>query len=73
LDIEGNQQMDMDNDDCEYEAENNGAETTDEHEIHDGITLGSGCRSRGRSHAVKPPLVPDSEDGKTVIRPIGDG
>jgi hypothetical protein len=39
------------------------------HETGDSITLGSGRRSRRRSHAVMPPLVPDSEDGKTVIRP----
>jgi hypothetical protein len=31
MDIEGNQQMDMDNDDDEHEAENDGAEVTDEH------------------------------------------
>jgi hypothetical protein len=65
--------MDMDNDDVEHETENDGAETTDGHETGDRIASGSGHRSRRRSHIVMPPLVPDSEDGKTVIRPTGDG
>jgi hypothetical protein len=64
--------MDMDNDDVEHEIENDGAETTDRHETSDGTTSGSGHRSRRRSHIVMPPLVLDSEDGKTVI-PTGDG
>jgi hypothetical protein len=29
--------------------------------------------SRRKSHAIMPPLVPDSEDGKIVIKPTGDG
>jgi hypothetical protein len=73
MDIEGNQQMDMDNDDDEHETENDGAEVTDRHEIGDGTTSGSRCRSRRRSHAIKPLVVLDSEDGKTVIRPTSDG
>jgi hypothetical protein len=44
-----------------------------EHETGDGTASGSGRRSRRRSHIVMPPLVPDSEDGKVVIRPTGDG
>jgi hypothetical protein len=65
--------MDMDNDDDEHKTENDGAEVTDGHETGDGIASGFGRRSRRRSHAVMPPLVPDSEDGKTVIRPTSDG
>jgi hypothetical protein len=68
MDMEGNEQTDMDDDD-EHETENNGAKATDGHETADSIALGS---SR-RSHAIMPPLVLDSEDGKTVIRPTGDG
>jgi hypothetical protein len=46
----------------------------DGHETGDGTTSGFGCMSRRRrSHVVMCPLVPDSEDGKTVIRPTGDG
>jgi hypothetical protein len=52
--------MDKDNDD-------------DEHETCDGTASGSGRRSRRRSHIIMPPLVPDSEDGKAVIRPTSDG
>jgi hypothetical protein len=73
MDIEGNQQMDMDNDNSEHETEDNRAEMTDGHETSDGTTSGSGRRSRRRSHTAMPPLVLDSEDGKTVIRPTGDG
>jgi hypothetical protein len=73
MDIEGNQQMDMDNDDDEHEAENDGAEATDEHETSDSTASGCGRRSRRRSHTIMPPLVLDNEDGKTVIRPTGDG
>jgi hypothetical protein len=65
--------MNTDNDDVEHETENDGAETTDGHETGDGIASGSGHRSRRRSHVIMPPLVSDSEDGKTVIRPTGDG
>jgi hypothetical protein len=72
MDIEGNQEIDMDNDDGEHETKNDGAEVTDGHETGDGTILGYGRRSRRRSHAVMPPLVPDSEDGKTMIRPTGD-
>jgi hypothetical protein len=60
IDIEGNQQMDMDNDDGE-------------HETGDGTASGSRHKSRRRSHIVMPPLVLDSEDGKAVIRSTGDG
>jgi hypothetical protein len=63
----------MDNDDGEHETKNNKAEVTDRHETGDETGSGFGHRSRRRSHAVMPPLVPDSEDGKTVIRPTGDG
>jgi hypothetical protein len=73
MDIEGNQQMNMDNDDDEHETENDGAVVTDGHETGDSTMSGSGRRSRRRSHDVMPPLVLDSEDGKTVIRPTGDG
>jgi hypothetical protein len=73
MDIEGNQQMDMGNDDGEHETDNDRVEMTDGHETNDRTVLGSGCRSRRRSHAVMPPLVLDNEDGKTVIRPIDDG
>jgi hypothetical protein len=73
MDIEGNQQMDMDNDDGKHETENDGAEVTDGHETGDGTMSGSRHRSRRRSHAVLLPLVPDCEDGKTVIRPTCDG
>jgi hypothetical protein len=73
MDIEGNQQMDMDNDNGEHETETNRAEATDGHETSDSIASGSGRRSRRRSHAIMPPLVLDSEDEKTMIRPIGDG
>jgi hypothetical protein len=72
MDIEGNQEIDMDNDDSKHKTENDGAEVTDRHETSDEIASGSRRRSR-RSHAVMPPLVPDSDDGKTVIRPTGDG
>jgi hypothetical protein len=65
--------MDMDNDDDdEHETGTDGAETTDEHEIGDSTASGSGHRSRRKIHAVMPPLVPDSEDGKTVMKPTGD-
>jgi hypothetical protein len=73
MDIEGNQQMDINNDDGEHKTENDGAEATDRHKIGDGTTSGSRCRSWRRSHTVMPPLVPDSEDGKTMIRPTSDG
>jgi hypothetical protein len=73
MDIQGNQQMDMDNDDDEHETENDGVEAIDGHEIGDSTLSGSGHRSRRRSHVVMPPLVLDSEDGNTVIRPTGDG
>jgi hypothetical protein len=72
MDIEGNQHIDMDNNDGEHEAETNGAEMTDGHETGDSIVLGSGRRSRRKTHTVMPPLVLDSEDGKIVIKPIGD-
>jgi hypothetical protein len=73
MDIEGNQQMDMDNNNGEHETENNGAEVTYGHETGDSTMSSSGHRSRRRSHAVMPPLVLDSEDGKTVIKPTGEG
>jgi hypothetical protein len=73
MDIEGNQQMDMDNDDDEHETKNDRAEVTDGHKTSDRIALGSRRRSMRRSHAFMPPLVSDSEDGKTVIKPTGDG
>jgi hypothetical protein len=71
--IEGNQQMGMDNDDGEHEAENDRVEATDEHETGDSTVSGCGHKSRRRSHAIMPPRVPNSEDAKTVIRPISDG
>jgi hypothetical protein len=73
MDIEGNQQMDMDNDDGKHETETDRVETTDRHETGDQIAPSSGRMSRRRSHAVMPQLVSDSEDGKNVIRPTGDG
>jgi hypothetical protein len=73
MDIEGHQQMDMDNDDDEHETENDGAEVTDGHETGDSIASGSGRRSMRRSHTVMPPLVPNSDDGKTMIRATSDG
>jgi hypothetical protein len=73
MDIEGHQQMDMDNDDDEHETENDGAEVIDGHETGDSIASGSERRSRRRSHTVMPPLVPDSDDGKTTIRSTSDG
>jgi hypothetical protein len=72
MDIEGNQHMDMDNNDGEHEAETNGAEMTDGHETGDSTVSGSGRRSRRKTHTVMPPLVLDSTDGKIVIKPIGD-
>jgi hypothetical protein len=68
--VGGRPVMDCDDDDGEHiqEEATDGGEATDE-----GGASGSGRRSRRRSHAVMPPLVPDSEDGKTVIRPTGDG
>jgi hypothetical protein len=72
LDIEGNQQMDMDNNDGEHETEIDRVEATDGHETGNSTTSGSGRRSRRRSNTVMPPLVLDSEDGKTVIRSTGD-
>jgi hypothetical protein len=73
MDIEGNQEIDMDNDDNEHKTENDGAEVTDRHETSDETASSSRRRSRRRSHAVMPPLVPDSDDGNIVIRPTGDG
>jgi hypothetical protein len=75
MDIEGNHQMDMDNDnnDDEHETETDGVEVTDEHATDTSTVSGSECRSRRRSHTIMPPLVLDSEDGKIVIKPTGDG
>jgi hypothetical protein len=73
MDIEGNQQMDMGNDNGEHETKTDGAEVTDRHETSNSTASGSGRSSKRRSHAVMPPLVLDSEDGKTMIRPTGDG
>jgi hypothetical protein len=75
MDIEGNQQMDMDNNDNDgqHETETDGVEMTDGHETGDSIASGSRRRSRWKSHVVMPPLVLDSEDGKIVIKPTGDG
>jgi hypothetical protein len=72
IDIEGNQHMGMHNDDGKHETENNGAEATDGHKTGDSTTLGSRRRSRRRSHTIMPPLVPDSVDEKTVIKPTSD-
>jgi hypothetical protein len=63
--------MDNDNDDGEHETETDGAEVTDGHETGDLTASGSWCNSRRRSHTVMPPLVLDSKDGKTVIKPTG--
>jgi hypothetical protein len=75
MDIERNQQMDIDNNnnDGEHKTETNGAEMTDRHETGDSTTSGSRHKSRRKSHAIMSPLVPDSEDGKIVIKPTGDG
>jgi hypothetical protein len=75
MDIEGNQHMDMNNNDndCEHKTEADRAEMTDGHETGDSTASGSGRRSRRKSNAIMPPLVLDSEDGKIVIKPTGDG
>jgi hypothetical protein len=75
MDIEGNKQMDMDNNDNddEHKTETDGAEVTDGHGTGDSTASGSRHRSRRKSHAIMPPLVPDSEDGKIVIKLTGDG
>jgi hypothetical protein len=65
--------MDMDNDDSKHETQIDRAEMSDRHETSDGTAPGSGPWSMRRSHAVMPPLVPDGKDGKTVIRPTGEG
>jgi hypothetical protein len=71
MDMEGNWQMNMDNDD-KHETETDRVGMTNGHENGDSTTSGSKCRARRKSHAVMPPLVSDSEDGKIVIKPIGD-
>jgi hypothetical protein len=67
--------MDMDNNDNDdkHETKTDGAEMTDRHETGDLMASGSRRRSRRKNHVVMPPLVPDSEDGKIVIKPISDG
>jgi hypothetical protein len=65
--------MDMDNDDSEHETENDEVEVTGGHETGDSTSPGSGRRSRKRNHTVMLPLVPDSVDGKSVIKPSDDG
>jgi hypothetical protein len=45
---------------------------TDGHETGDSIASGSGHRARKKSHVIMPPLIPDSEDGKIVIKPTSD-
>jgi hypothetical protein len=65
--------MDDDDDDSEHETETDRAKMIDVHETGDLIVSGSGRRSRRKSHAIMPPLVSDSEDGKIVIKPTGDG
>jgi hypothetical protein len=59
----------MDMDDDVQENETSGAETIEGHETSDSIVLGSGRRSRRKSHTVMPRLVLDSKDGKIVIKP----
>ncbi len=80
MDIEGNQHMDMDNNNNnnnnnngEHETETDGVEMTDGHETGDSIASRSRRRFRRKSHDVMPPLVLNSEDGKIVIKPTGDG
>jgi hypothetical protein len=75
MDIEGNQRMDIDNNDNdgEHETEIDVAEMTDRHETGDSTASGSRCRSRRKSHAIMPPLVPDSKNGKIMVKPTGDG
>jgi hypothetical protein len=63
----------MDNGDDDHETKNDRAEVTDGHETGDSTASGFGRRCRRRSHAVMPPLDPDSEDGKTVIRSTVNG
>jgi hypothetical protein len=70
MDIERNQWMVTDDD--KHETKTHGAEAIDGHKIDESIALGSWCRFRKRSHAVMPPLVPDSEE-ETMIRPTSDG
>jgi hypothetical protein len=70
--IEGNRQMDMDGDDDEDDTETDGAETTDTHETGDSTSSSSGHRARRKSHTIMPPLVPDREDGKILIKPTSD-
>jgi hypothetical protein len=65
--------IDNDNDDGEHETETDGAEATDRHKTGDSTASVSGCRSRRRSHAVMRTLALDTEDGKIVIKPTGDG
>jgi hypothetical protein len=65
--------MDDDDDDSEHETETDRAKMIDVPETGDLIVSGSGRRSRRKSHAIMPPLVSDSEDGKIVIKPTGDG
>jgi hypothetical protein len=72
MDIKGNQQMDMDNDDDKHETKTDGAEMNDTHKTGDSTVSGSRHSARRKSHAVMPPLVSHSEDRKTVIKPIGD-
>jgi hypothetical protein len=66
---QGAEQMDMDDDD---EHEINIVETTDRHQTSDSTASGSRHKARWKSHAVMPPLVPDSEDENILIKPTGD-
>jgi hypothetical protein len=69
--------MDMNNNDNdnnnEHKTETDGVKMTDRHETGDSTVSSSGRRSRRKNHAVMPPLVLDSEVGKIVIKPTGDG
>jgi hypothetical protein len=69
MDMEGNQKMDMDDND-EHKIDD--VETTDRHETGDSIASGSGHGARRKSHVIMPPLAPNTEDGKIVIKPTGD-
>jgi hypothetical protein len=69
MNMEGNQQMDM-NDNDEHGTDD--MEMTNGHETGDSIASSSGRKARRKSHAVMPLLVSDSEDEKIVIKPTGN-
>jgi hypothetical protein len=75
MDIEENQQMDMDNNNNgEHETETDGAE---QRRLTDTRLVTRQCQALGMGlggrATVMPTLILDSEDGKIVIKPTGDG